>query len=223
VSSVRTARVLFSALAFAFCAWVPATPAHAQTFDQVPTLYFVKPFGGADPLPQVFTVASATSTQYTYTVTSVTSTGNWMSASPGGGCCQGTPSSITVSSKTSATLAVGTYPGQVVMTAYDTNITLTVNTSLTVTSTSAPFLDNLPGQMSFWMQPGGAVSSQPIQVRNGGTGSMSWTLATSTADGGNWLTSSVTSGTARARENQQAHTSASSCSQEAARRRPSPS
>lgn len=188
--STTTTRVLFSVLAFGCCA-------SAQTFFPVPTLQFVKPFGGADPLPQVITVASATNTQFTYTVTSFTSTGSWLVPSPGTGCCEGTPSSISVGVLTSATLAVGSYSGQIVLTAYDTAITLTVMANLTVTATATSFLDNLPGQMSFWMQPGGtALSSQFIQVRNGGTGSLSWNLAMSTADGGGWLTSNVSSGTA---------------------------
>jgi len=29
--------------------------------------------------------------------------------------------------------------------------------------------------------------SQPVQIRNAGTGSLNWTLTTSTSDGGSWL------------------------------------
>lgn len=99
--------------------------------------------------------------------------------------------------QTIAILAVGTYPGQIVVTSQGGAATLTVMANLTVTPTSTAFLDNLPGQMSFWMQPGGtAVSSQFIQVRNGGTGSLDWNLTTSAADGGSWLNTNVNSGTA---------------------------
>ena len=51
--------------------------------------------------------------------------------------------------------------------------------------------------MSFSSQVGGAsLASQPIQIRNGGSGALNWTLTASTFDGGNWLTVSAISGTA---------------------------
>jgi len=47
------------------------------------------------------------------------------------------------------------------------------------------------------MQTGGtAPPSQPVQIRNAGSGILNWTLETSTSDGGNWLNASAANGTA---------------------------
>src|SRR5258708_28511531 len=51
--------------------------------------------------------------------------------------------------------------------------------------------------MSFALKTGRtAATSQDIQVRNGGTSTLNWTLTKSTSDGGDWLTISGSSGTA---------------------------
>jgi hypothetical protein len=65
---------------------------------------------------------------------------------------------------------------------------MTVPVTLTVAS-GGSFFDNLPGQLSFSLQPGGAnPASQPVQIRNGGTGALTWNISSSTADGGSWIT-----------------------------------
>ena len=197
MSRLKTGRLSFSVVAALSFASLASGPLKAQPFASVPALSFTKPFAGADPLPQIVTIASVGASSLTYTVTSVTSTGGWLSTSPGAGCCETTPSSISAIVTSSPTLAVGSYPGQIVLTQYDSAVTLTIPVTLTVTSTSTSFLDNMPGQMSFWLKTGNtALSSQFIQVRNGGTGSLNWSLTTSTSDGGGWLTTNVTSGTA---------------------------
>ena len=96
------------------------------------------------------------------------------------------------------TMPVGTYTGQIVLTSRDGTQTLTVPVTLTVADPAAgPLFDNLPGQMSFSMQTGGtAPPSQPVQIRNAGSGTLNWTLETSTSDGGNWLNVSSANGTA---------------------------
>src|ERR1700674_1730651 len=43
---------------------------------------------------------------------------------------------------------------------------------------------------------GGAATSQVVQIENGGTGTLNWTVTTSTADGGAWLKATPSSGTA---------------------------
>jgi BACON domain-containing protein len=70
-----------------------------------------------------------------------------------------------------------------------------VPVNLTVVG-SGLFFDNLPGGLSFSFKTGGAATSQIVQVGNGGTGTLNWTVATSTADGGAWLTATPPSGTA---------------------------
>src|SRR4029077_18057169 len=63
--------------------------------------------------------------------------------------------------------------------------------------TAGAIFDNLPGQVSFSFPTGGAPPpAQALQIRNAGSGTLSWTLSTSTSDGGNWLNVSVQSGTA---------------------------
>src|SRR5205085_9444479 len=81
--------------------------------------------------------------------------------------------------------------------------TPSVNINLLVTLTVAPsggaFFDTLPGATTFSLKTGGAtLTSQTIQVRNGGSGLLASTLSKTTSDGGDWITLSQTSGTAPA-------------------------
>ena len=56
-----------------------SAPLEAQTFVQAGSLSFTKSFGGADPLPQTFTVTSAGAAfNFSYTRTSI-SGGDWLS------------------------------------------------------------------------------------------------------------------------------------------------
>ena len=87
-------------------------------------------------------------------------------------------------------MAVGTYTGQIVLTARDGTQALTVPVTLTVADPAAgPFFDNIPGQMSFSLVAGsGNPASRSIQLRNAGSGTLNWTVSGSTADSGAWLT-----------------------------------
>ncbi len=171
---------------------------HAAVFAPVPALSFTKPFAGIDPLRQTLTVASV-GTGFNFTYAATTSTGgNWLSVASGDGCglCA-TPQTIAAIVTANITLAVGSYSGQIVLTSQTGSVTLTIPVTLTITSTSSAFLDNLPGQLSYSLKTSGAaVTSQAIQVRNGGTGTLTWNATMSTSDGGNWLHISSSSGTA---------------------------
>ena len=175
----------------AFC---PAA-LHAQQFAQVAPLSFTKVFGGADPLPQTISVANVgTAFNFSDSV-STSSGGTWLSATVCNLCAA--PHVVTVTVQPLVTLAAGTYSGQVVLTSQGGAVSMTVPVTLTIAAAGTAFLDNLAGQMSFFVSTGRADStSQDIQVRNGGAGTLNWTLAKSTADGGNWLTVSASSGTA---------------------------
>jgi hypothetical protein len=169
----------------------------AQTFNAAPQLAFTKPFAGTDPLPQILTVAS-TGANFNFSATATTSSGgSWLSISPAGNDCCTTPAAITVTVAAPPALAAGTYTGQISLASYPTaTITMNVAVTLTVASGGA-FFDNVPGQLSFSLMTGGAAPPyQPVQIRNKGTGSLSWTVAKSTADGGNWLGVTPTSGVA---------------------------
>ncbi|HEY7097664.1 MAG TPA: hypothetical protein VH437_13140 [Terriglobales bacterium] len=173
--------------------------ASAQTFSPIPPLFFTKPFGGANPLPQVLTITSTDGSSIRFTpVASTNNGGSWLSVSPSGtGCCF-TPEAITATVNADNSLAAGTYTGQIVVTNYPTgDKTLTVPVTLTVAPTNSPFFDNTAGALSFSMQTNATgMPSQSIQIRNGGTGSLPWTGTASTADGGHWLVASPLNGTA---------------------------
>jgi hypothetical protein len=64
-------------------------PLHAQSFQKVPALKFTKAFAGAEPLPQVLTIAYTNQTTVRFSVsTSTGSGGRWLSTSPiGTACC----------------------------------------------------------------------------------------------------------------------------------------
>jgi hypothetical protein len=116
---------------------------------------------------------------------------------PSGGVLT-TASAVSVSVNATSSLAAGTYMGQVVFSSYPTpTITMTVPVTLIVAAAGSTFFDDTAGQLSFSLIPGGGPApSQSIQIRNGGTGTLNWTGAVSTGDGGNWLSISATAGTA---------------------------
>src|SRR5207244_5426112 len=123
--------------------------------------------------------------------------GAWLSISPtGNGCCF-TPLAEVVSIN-AGSLAAGAYTGEIIITEFaNPGRAMVVPVTLTVLSSGAFFAD-LPGQLRFSVKNTGATAtSQTIQVANGGSGTLNWTLATSTADGGNWLSATPTSGAAR--------------------------
>ncbi len=171
----------------------------SNVLRQVNAISFVKPFQGANPLPQALVFAS-TGSSFNFTVKSSTSTGgNWLTVAPRTNCgfCA-TPQVVFASINASPTLAAGTYTGQIVITAQSGFMSITVPVTLTVAATGGTFLDNMPGQMSFALLTGTSNDppAQRIQVRNGGAGALNWTLASSTSDGGNWLSASAATGAA---------------------------
>jgi hypothetical protein len=94
--------------------------ANAQTFVSVPALSFTMPVGGANPLPQIVTITSTTSSAISFTqAVSTTSGGAWLSVSPCNPYSCTTPYPVTVG-VSAAGLAAGTYQGQVVFTDYST-------------------------------------------------------------------------------------------------------
>ncbi|MBI3478506.1 MAG: hypothetical protein HY010_22490 [Acidobacteria bacterium] len=184
--------VLAVALVFVF-----ASPTQAQTFQTVPALAFTKAFAGAEPLPQVLTIAYTDQTAVRFsTAASTNSGGAWLSVSPAGGGCCFTPLAVQVI-VTAGNLAAGTYTGQVVITNFSNGaITMTIPVTLTVAASGATFFDDAPGKLSFSMKTNGTPTAQSFQIRNAGAGTLNWTLTKSTADGGNWLNASISTGTA---------------------------
>ena len=195
-SKTEKNQVLLAILAMAF-AFLFASPIQAQTFQTVPALAFTKAFAGAEPLPQVLTIAYTDQTNVRFsTSASTNSGGSWLSVSPAGNGCCFTPLAVQVI-VSAGNLAAGTYTGQVVITNFaNGGISMTIPVTLTVAASGATFFDDLPGKLSFSMKTGGTPTAQSFQIRNAGAGSLNWTLTKSTADGGNWLTVSPSTGTA---------------------------
>jgi hypothetical protein len=193
VSKARIAQILFAALVV-MLTFASAIQLQAQQFQQIPALSFTMPFGGGNPLPQILTVGSTGASLRYSAAAAASGGGTWLQISPAG-CCAVTPGVESVNVVNAATLAVGTYTGQVTFTSG--NLTMNVPVTLTVEAPSSTFFNNVPGGLTFSMKVNGNTPpAQSIPVNNGGSGTLSWTLTTSTADGGNWLTATAASGTA---------------------------
>jgi hypothetical protein len=170
----------------------------ANVFRQVNPLNFTMVAGGANPLPQVITVAS-TGTNFTFIAAAVNSTGgSWLTISPSAyGYGISTPEAIVVTATPAATLAAGTYSSEIVIKSADGTQSITVPVTLSVEPKTAAFFDALPGQLSFSMlTSGGTPPAIPLEIRNAGAGSLIWTASLSTSDGGAWLSINSASGTA---------------------------
>jgi hypothetical protein len=166
-------------------------------FEQMNPIAFTMPFGGANPLQQVLTIESTDNSAIRFTPTASTATGgNWLSVSPNNLACCYTPNPITVAVNAS-TLPVGVYTGEISIVEYANPArTMTVPVTLTVEA-SGPFFNNLPGEMSFSMKKGGTkVTPQSLYIGNGGSGTLKFTITTTTADGGAWLKPSILAGSA---------------------------
>ncbi len=172
----------------------------AAVFRQVNPLSFTMPFGGANPLPQVIVIGStgeSSSTNFNFDAVAITSKGGaWLTVSKSGVDCCTTPEALTVSVSAN-TLAAGTYTGEITITEYSNHdMAITIPVTLTIAPTTTKYFDSMPGEISFSLQTGAAsVPAQTLQVRNGGTGSFTWTGSTSTSDGGNWLAMTPQTGT----------------------------
>ncbi len=175
----------------------------ASVFEQTNGLNFTKVFGKADPLDQIVQVAStgAAITGINVNATSATG-GKWLAVSPSGFCCNVPtgPVVLDVSVNPSVTLAPGTYTAQVYLVSGDLLNAIVIPVTLTIVPGAAPipsFLDNLPGHLSFTvLTDGPSPPAQTIQVRNGGSGTLNWTMLASTFNNVGWLTVTPASGTA---------------------------
>ena len=75
---------------------------------------------------------------------------------------------------------------------------MTVPVVLTIGNSAGGSLSNIAGQLAFVYggSPNPLPPRQSIQISNGGTGSLNWTLTATTFNGGGWLATSAQSGTA---------------------------
>jgi hypothetical protein len=172
----------------------------SSVFEQVNPISFTMPVGGKNPLPQVLSIDTADNSATTYFDVAVAANGgNWLSIPPCGNpslpCI--TPHPFAVAIQNASTLAAGTYMGEV--TVYqDTNPSMSINVPITLhVVASGAYFNDIGGALSFTMVKGATtVTLQTIEVENAGIGSLNWTATATTADGGAWLTTNPSSGTA---------------------------
>jgi len=178
-------------------ATVPVTVTVGKAvFAQVNPISFVTPFGGANPLPQILTIPTADNSTLRFTATAATSKGgNWLSISPFGNACCFTTLPVTVSVNASS-LAVGNYTGEIRIVEFaNPGRSMTVPVNLAVVASSLAFFDDLPGQTNFSFKPTSAnPPSQTVHIGNGGTGTLNWSVSSTTADPGKWITVNPTTG-----------------------------
>jgi len=171
-------------------ATVPVTVTVGKaSFAQVNPISFIMPFGGANPLPQLLTIPAADNTTIRFTATAANSKGgNWLSLSPSGTACCYTPLPVKVSVSASS-LAAGYYTGEISIIEYaNPGRSMTVPVNLAVVASSKAFFNNLPGQTSFSFKPTTAnPPSQTIVVGNGGAGTLTWGVTSTTASSPKWL------------------------------------
>jgi uncharacterized protein (TIGR03437 family) len=148
--------------------------------------------GGSSPAAQNITVSAANNAAVAYTVASTTqSGGNWLSATASGT----TPGVISVSVNT-ANLTAATYTGSVTVTAPGSSNS-PVNIPVTLVVSAPPTLTVSPQSLTFNYQVGRATPATQALAINlpSGASSVAFTVTAATGSGGNWLSTSPTSGT----------------------------
>lgn len=144
--------------------------------------------GGSNPSSQPINISNTGTGTLSF---SISSDATWLSASPTSGTA---PSSPQVTA-TIGTLTPNTYTGHLTITANGAQGSpATVTVTLTVTNPQ-PILSVSPQNLSFGGVQGGAdPSTQPVNITNTGTGTLSFSV---TSDSG-WLSALPTSGSAPA-------------------------
>jgi len=150
---------------------------------------------GANPPGQVLRIANRGGGILDWTATLVRTAASplpasaiSLSASSGSGSTQ-----VRVSVNSSS-LAPGYYQGVISVRA-STGETARVPVNLQVTSAAAVLQTSQSGLIFVAVEGSGALPTRNFNVVNGGTGDMSWTVATRSITGGNWLSFSPASGT----------------------------
>jgi hypothetical protein len=161
------------------------------TFSQVNPINFVMPVGGANPLPQVLSLATTDNSSLRFSSSAVTGKGgSWLQISTSGGGCCFTPFPLRVSVN-GATLKAGVYTGEINLVQFaNPGTSMTVPVTLTVVGATKAIFDNVPGQTSFSFKPSGVnPPSQTIQIANAGPSgtTLAWSVTRTTADAGTWL------------------------------------
>ena len=124
---------------------------------------------------------------------STNSGGNWLSVTQdGAGATLSTPDLLTVNIDPSS-LGLGTYTGLITISA---DTTQTIPVTVTVSAVQQTILLSQTGLTFTAVANGGIVPPQTFGILNSGSGSMDWSVSSSTVTGGNsWLSITPASGT----------------------------
>ncbi len=118
---------------------------------------------------------------------------NWLSVSPQNGTATpGNPVSLAVTADPTM-LSAGTYTGSVTINGGSAG-TAKVQVTMTITTNPLVMLLSQAGLTFTAVENGGAIPPQTFGVLNLGSGTLNWTVQTSTLTGGNWLIATPNSG-----------------------------
>ncbi|HZS49734.1 MAG TPA: BACON domain-containing carbohydrate-binding protein [Bryobacterales bacterium] len=145
------------------------------------SLIFTGAAGGASPAPQTLLVSAPQGAAWSAAV-ATSSGGNWLSVSPQSGAG---PATLTVN-VAAASLDAGFYAGQITVSGGGSSSAVSVSLNLAGIGAS-------PSSLTFTATVGGA-QPPPQGINLSGAPGAAWTAATSTADGGNWLSISSSAG-----------------------------
>jgi uncharacterized protein (TIGR03437 family) len=131
-----------------------------------------------------------------FTASVATATGGaWLQVSPKSGTATpASPASLSVT-VTRGTLPVGTYSGSITVASATTGQVVTIPVTLAVNPAPQTIVLSQTGLTFTAVAQGGTTIPQSLGILNIGSGSMSWTAATATLSGGNWLSLSQATGT----------------------------
>ncbi len=173
----------------------------AAVYSQVNALDFNMVAGGASPLPQLISIPGTGTALLGVATVSTSTGGNWLQIFPAAGTYgygYNTPFQMIVSPKPGVTVPAGKYTAEIIVIQdANPNQSMVIPVTLTINPAIATFFNDMQGGATFSVVLGSNANppSQTIPIRNAGTGTLKWTAAASTADGGNWLNVSA-SGTA---------------------------
>lgn len=152
------------------------------------SLSFAAQAGGANPPPQTITIRNSGQSTLNYTISDDAA---WLDVSPAQGTSTGENKTHSVS-VTSGGLAEGTYSATITVSDPNaTNNPQSIAVSLTVSKQPPPSIWVDKSSLSFNVQVGGSPSPQSIDIRNGGGGTLSYTITSSES----WISVSPSNGT----------------------------
>jgi hypothetical protein len=172
----------------------PLQPGHEAVLQLTPAvLSFTASDGSANPPAQVVTVSNPGVLPLHWSATASTSDGNnWLSLGPqSGNVAKGSSQAVSISVNSSMLLP-GTYNGWITFNSDGTIPTRNIPQAIYVSLTIAPqcSLSVSPGALTFtaaYLQPGPAAKAISVTASGKCSAPLAWTVASTTSNGGQWL------------------------------------